>query len=243
YGFVGYPFDYHVTLGFGSIAGGLDHVNLVIRLPLEHGISRVLGKDDYSNSIEFTISVEIPEIFMQQFWYIIKKVKDSESYEFLLANKKCIVNAEVFRKILDIRPRVEGEEFTKVQDNDATLTFIIDLGYKGPLHKYTRLFNKENVDYAELIWEDFIFQIDYRREKKSRRETMPFPRFTKVMINHFLSQHKSLSKLKFQHYHTIKDDGIVSRIKFFRIREDYQEYGLLIPDMMLNDKIKQSDSY
>ncbi|GJS92341.1 reverse transcriptase domain-containing protein [Tanacetum coccineum] len=32
-------FDYHVTLGFGSIAGGLDHANPVIRLPIEHGIS------------------------------------------------------------------------------------------------------------------------------------------------------------------------------------------------------------
>ncbi|GKA14885.1 hypothetical protein Tco_0694531 [Tanacetum coccineum] len=34
---------HHVPLGFGSIAGGLDHVNPVIRLPLECGISRVLG--------------------------------------------------------------------------------------------------------------------------------------------------------------------------------------------------------
>ncbi|GJW24400.1 hypothetical protein Tco_0038211 [Tanacetum coccineum] len=49
HGFVGYPFDYHVTLGFGSIVGGLDHVNPVIRLPLKHGISRVLRKDDHSN--------------------------------------------------------------------------------------------------------------------------------------------------------------------------------------------------
>ncbi|GJS45623.1 hypothetical protein Tco_0595744 [Tanacetum coccineum] len=80
-------------------------------------------------------------------------------------------------------------------------------------------------------------------EKKSRRETMTFPRLTKVIINHFLSQHKSLSKLKFQHYHRIKDDGIVNRLKFGRIGEDYQEYGLPIPDMMLNNDIKQSYSY
>nr|GEX63561.1 hypothetical protein [Tanacetum cinerariifolium] len=49
HGFIGYPFKYGVTLGFGSIAGGLDHVNPIIRLPLEHGISRVLGKVDHSN--------------------------------------------------------------------------------------------------------------------------------------------------------------------------------------------------
>nr|GEU94105.1 hypothetical protein [Tanacetum cinerariifolium] len=42
-------FDYRVPLGFGSIAGGLDHVNLVTRLPLEHGISRILGLGDHPN--------------------------------------------------------------------------------------------------------------------------------------------------------------------------------------------------
>ncbi|GJZ62638.1 reverse transcriptase domain-containing protein [Tanacetum coccineum] len=41
-------FDYRVTLGFGSIADGLDHVNPVIRLPLERGIGRVLGNHDGS---------------------------------------------------------------------------------------------------------------------------------------------------------------------------------------------------
>ncbi|GJT88832.1 hypothetical protein Tco_1070549 [Tanacetum coccineum] len=105
------------------------------------------------------------------------------------------------------------------------------------------MFYRENVDSPELIWEDFAFQIDHKKEKKSRRETMPFPRFTKVIINHFLKQHKSLSNLKYQHYHTIKDDGIVSKLKFVRIGEDYHEYRLAIPDVMLNDTIVQLESY
>nr|GEX56298.1 retrovirus-related Pol polyprotein from transposon TNT 1-94 [Tanacetum cinerariifolium] len=102
---------------------------------------------------------------------------------------------------------------------------------------------RENVDYPELIWKDFAFQIDHKKEKRSRLETMPFLIFTNVIINHFLSQHKSLFKPQLQHYHTIKDDGIISRLKFVRTGEVYQEYGLPIPDMMLNDKIKQSKSY
>ncbi|GJS60830.1 hypothetical protein Tco_0655614 [Tanacetum coccineum] len=72
---------------------------------------------------------------------------------------------------------------------------------------------------------------------------MAFPRLTKIIINHFLKQHKSLSNLKYQHYHTIKDDGIVSPLKFVRIGEDNQEYRLAIPEVMLNDAIKQSESY
>ncbi|GJU80697.1 retrovirus-related pol polyprotein from transposon TNT 1-94 [Tanacetum coccineum] len=180
----------------------------------------------------FTISVDVPEIFMQQFWYTIKKVQDIDSYEFLLPNKKCIVNAEVFRTILDICLRVKGVDFVDVPDDDTALTFLIDLGYK-----------RENVDYPELIWEDLAYQIDHRKEKRSRCENMPYPRFTKIIINHFLKQHRSLTNLNHKHYHTIKDDGIVSRLKFVRIGEDYQEYGLLISDVMLTDAIKRSESY
>nr|GEZ93286.1 hypothetical protein [Tanacetum cinerariifolium]GFA38479.1 hypothetical protein [Tanacetum cinerariifolium] len=105
------------------------------------------------------------------------------------------------------------------------------------------MFYRENVDYPELIWEDFAYQIDHRKERRSRHENMPYPRFTKIIINHFLNQHKSLSNLKYQHYHTIKDDGIVSRLKFVRIGEEYQEYGLEIPHVMRNDIIKRSESY
>ncbi|GKA73957.1 hypothetical protein Tco_0780259 [Tanacetum coccineum] len=60
----------------------------------------------------FTISADVLEIFMQQFWYSIKKVQGSDSYEFLLANKKYMVNANVFRTIINICPRVEGVNFT-----------------------------------------------------------------------------------------------------------------------------------
>ncbi|GJV04709.1 hypothetical protein Tco_1338278 [Tanacetum coccineum] len=72
---------------------------------------------------------------------------------------------------------------------------------------------------------------------------MPYPRFTKIIINHFLKQYKSLTNLNHKHYHTIKDDRIVSRLKFVRIVEDYQESGLPIPDVMLTDSIKRSESY
>nr|GEY28990.1 hypothetical protein [Tanacetum cinerariifolium] len=43
-------FDYRVTLGFGSIAGGLDHVNIVITLPFKHGINRELWEDTFSEN-------------------------------------------------------------------------------------------------------------------------------------------------------------------------------------------------
>ncbi|GKA23926.1 hypothetical protein Tco_0709959 [Tanacetum coccineum] len=88
-----------------------------------------------STTNAFTISAKVPEIFMQQFWYTVKKVTCTNSYEFHLANKKCLVDVELFQKILDICSRVQEEDFTEVPDDESTLTFLIDLGYKGPLYK------------------------------------------------------------------------------------------------------------
>ncbi|GKA14532.1 hypothetical protein Tco_0694178 [Tanacetum coccineum] len=70
---------------------------------------------------------------------------------------------------------------------------------------------------------------------------MPYPRFTKLIINHFLSQHKSLTKLKHLYINTIKDDGVLSRLKFVRTGEDFQEYGRAIPDTMLTEEINQDE--
>ncbi|GKC88175.1 hypothetical protein Tco_1148824, partial [Tanacetum coccineum] len=72
---------------------------------------------------------------------------------------------------------------------------------------------------------------------------MPYPRLTKIIINHHMKQHKYLINYNHQHYHTIKDDGIMSRLKFVRIGKDYLEYRLPIPETMLTEAIKQFESY
>nr|GEX91056.1 hypothetical protein [Tanacetum cinerariifolium] len=166
------------------------------------------------NSTNIILETTVPqkeETVQVQFRYTIKKVQNTDSYKFLLANKKYVL------------------------DDDTALTFLIDLGYKDLLNRHTNMFvdhmhqpwrtlaaiinkclsgktasndklkksridilwgmfNRENVDYPELIWEDFAYQIDHRKEKRSRRK-------------------------------------------------DYQEYGLLITDVMLTDAIKRSESY
>nr|GEW12417.1 putative reverse transcriptase domain-containing protein [Tanacetum cinerariifolium] len=76
---------------------------------------------------EDSFKKKYPHLFTnQKFWYTIKKVKDTKSYEYLLANKKFLVDADVLRKILDICPRVEGlmqisfDKATKAEGNDGS---------------------------------------------------------------------------------------------------------------------------
>ncbi|GJS96728.1 hypothetical protein Tco_0803696 [Tanacetum coccineum] len=58
-------FDYRVTLGFGSIVGGLDHVNHVIRLPIEHGISR-------GTRVDMGDDVDISALTIEQYMALIQ---------------------------------------------------------------------------------------------------------------------------------------------------------------------------
>ncbi|GJZ75957.1 putative reverse transcriptase domain-containing protein [Tanacetum coccineum] len=53
------------------------------------------------------------------------------------------------------------------------------------------MYYKKNVDFVELLWEDFTYQIDNKDNKK--QEKMHYPRFTKAIIYHFLSKDKTVS--------------------------------------------------
>ncbi|GKB11974.1 hypothetical protein Tco_0845897 [Tanacetum coccineum] len=102
------------------------------------------------------------------------------------------------------------------------------------------MFHEENVDYLELIWEDFAYKINYRQARLRRREIMSYPRFTKIIINHFLSLNPSIPKVPRSGMHTIKDDEVIRRLKFVKIGEDFEEYGRTIPKTMLTEGIKKA---
>ncbi|GKA69215.1 hypothetical protein Tco_0775279 [Tanacetum coccineum] len=59
----------------------------------------------------FLITAGVPKLYMHQFWNTVTKVKESSSYQFKLYNKKFRVNAEVFRDILQICPKLTDKPF------------------------------------------------------------------------------------------------------------------------------------
>nr|GFA46592.1 hypothetical protein [Tanacetum cinerariifolium] len=77
------------------------------------------------------------------------------------------------------------------------------------------LYHKRNVDFPYLMWEDFVYQVEYKDTKKSNE--MYYPRFTKVIIHHFMS----------------KDPSIPRRNKF----------GALLPIELTNEDIRNSNAY
>ncbi|GKA69757.1 hypothetical protein Tco_0775821 [Tanacetum coccineum] len=91
------------------------------------------------------------------------------------------------------------------------------------------MYYKKNVDFVDLLWEDFMFQIDNHFSK----EGMPYPRFTKLFINHFISQEKSISIRNRINMHTIWDDNFLGTLKFVPKNAKRQVYGALIPTELI----------
>ncbi|GJT24779.1 hypothetical protein Tco_0894716 [Tanacetum coccineum] len=108
---------------------------------------------------------------------------------------------------------------------------------------YQGMHIKKNVNYVSLLWEDFIYQADNREISSTRKEHIRYPKFTKVIISHFISKDKTISTRNKINLHTICDDTLLGTLKFVSKTQDYQQYGALIPDDMINQDIKDSKAY
>ncbi|GJV76977.1 hypothetical protein Tco_1508561 [Tanacetum coccineum] len=190
---------------------------------------------------------------MQQFWNTINKIKDTDAYNFKLDKKKYRVDTEVFHEILQICPRLSNQDFVEPPSEEELVTFIQELDYSGKCDMLSAIYTDQmhqpwrtfvnNVDYIALLWEEFMYQDDNKEISSTRKEHMPYPRFTKVIINHFFSKDKTIFMRNRINVHTIRDDSLLGTLKFVSKNEDYQKYGALIPNGMINQEIKDSKSY
>ncbi|GKF43664.1 hypothetical protein Tco_0130216, partial [Tanacetum coccineum] len=110
-----------------------------------------------------------------------------------------------------------------------TFATIIDISLSGKKTGLNKLrlsraqilwgmYYKKNVDYVELLWEDFTYQIDNRGHKKQVK--MYYPRFTKVIVHHFLTKDKTISKRNKIDMHTSRDDYLINTLRFFSAKEE-----------------------
>nr|GEV60788.1 hypothetical protein [Tanacetum cinerariifolium] len=80
------------------------------------------------------------------------------------------------------------------------------------------LYHKRNVDYAYLMWEDFVYQVEHKNQKKSNE--MYYPRFIKVIIHHFMSKDPSIPKRNKVNWNYVRDDHMNSKA--------YKEYYAIV---------------
>ncbi|GJU37820.1 hypothetical protein Tco_1186174 [Tanacetum coccineum] len=194
----------------------------------------------------FLIYASVPAIYMHEFWATVSYHK--HCIKFKLNKKNHSFDLETFRDMLQICPNLPGQKFIDPLFEKEILAFIRELGYSGDIKSLSDV----KVDTLHQPWRtfgtiinkclsDLVYQIENKEAKKNK--DMYYPRFTKVIINHFMSKDQSILRRNKVDWHMAKDDPILTTMRFIPKHETVQKYGAILPDTLTNQAMKESDAY
>ncbi|GJW37413.1 hypothetical protein Tco_0060333 [Tanacetum coccineum] len=126
---------------------------------------------DHCLSHALTATADVPAVYLQQFWRTVSKVPDTED---------------------TIKFMMDTQQFT----------YTVDIvGYQGVVDKlFHVVLNQTHVDYAALLWWDFMNNVF------SKKESIQYPRFIKFIIADLMKKFPNIPKRLEEDYHSIKDD-------------------------------------
>ncbi|GKD62919.1 hypothetical protein Tco_1305027 [Tanacetum coccineum] len=205
----------------------------------------------------FEITADVPEIYMQEFW--VTASRHHSSLCFKMNGKSHIVNVDNFRDMLRICPKLLCQKFEDPLFEVDILSFIRDLGHTGEIKclngKTTALeslrlshaqilwgmYHNKNVDYAYLLWEDLVYQVENKNSQKNN--DMYYPRFTKVIVDYFMAKDLSIPRRNKMFWHTTRDGLMFTTIRVISKHQDTQIYGVILPRHLTNQAMLESEAY
>nr|GEU59028.1 hypothetical protein [Tanacetum cinerariifolium] len=98
------------------------------------------------------------------------------------------------------------------------------------MHMLYCFINNVHVDYTKLLWEGLYYSLLHPTTLN------PYPRFTKIIIDHYTTENPDIPRRLHEHYHIIKNDEVVKSI--FNSGKNKERDRMLIPEWMLTEKIK-----
>ncbi|GKA84511.1 hypothetical protein Tco_0806106 [Tanacetum coccineum] len=87
------------------------------------------------------------------------------------------------------------------------------------------------------------FHLSSREQECQESNEMYYPRFTKVIVNFFMTKDQSIPRQNSVNWHYARDDHMFTTIKVISRHEDTQLYGAILPDDLANEAIKDLESY
>ncbi|GKC89624.1 hypothetical protein Tco_1150273, partial [Tanacetum coccineum] len=172
----------------------------------------------------------------------------------MINKKKVSFDVEMFREILQFCPNILGQEFEDLPLEHDILSFIRDLGHSGDI---TYLFDV-SVDYLHqpcrafaTIINKFLsgketgmdkIRLSQNKEAKKTNK-MSYPRFTKIIIDYFMSKDQSISRRNEMFWHTARDDTMFTSMRCISRHEDTQVYGTILQKELTNQAMLESKAY
>nr|GFA74607.1 hypothetical protein [Tanacetum cinerariifolium] len=138
---------------------------------------------------------------------------------FKIDTKKIILDLEAFREMLHISPRIPSQSFAELPFEVEILDFLRFLGHSHEILHLTDV----NVEH-----------------KNQKRSNEMYSRFTKVIIDYFMTRKPSISRRNKINWHYIRDDVLFSTIKVVSRHQTTQQYGAILPIELTTDEIRNN---
>ncbi|GJY67899.1 hypothetical protein Tco_0470881 [Tanacetum coccineum] len=170
----------------------------------------------------FRIALEKTQPYLiYKFWYKIAYDLTAKAFFFTMGDKVFEVNADLLRNALSITPKDLDHPFTLPAPEKEIIKFINQLGCSKTIRTISALRGMvtcSNIDFVDLIWEEFKYQIESRKNDQ-------------------------ISKRPLYFHHVIKLDSTLGNLKFENKGSKEPIFGMAILGVMLNDDIKASTEY
>ncbi|GJW07360.1 hypothetical protein Tco_1569783 [Tanacetum coccineum] len=218
-------------------------------------ISKILRRNISKNHpLRFSIaaSSSVPWIYMAQFWHTLKEDGSKYRLTFMLDKKKLSLTLDDFRTIFHL-PQANANNHdsfvpppsfldmpwqTLCKIFSKCLTTRVTGWDQPPLQIMQMLYcfvNNIHVDYAELLWEGLYYSLHHPTS------SIPYPRFTKIIISHYMTSFPEISRRARDTYHNLNDDDIMKNI--FNSGRYKDKVGMQIPEWMISEEMKNTEHY
>nr|GEW06511.1 integrase, catalytic region, zinc finger, CCHC-type, peptidase aspartic, catalytic [Tanacetum cinerariifolium] len=144
---------------------------------------------------------------------------------------------EIYIEMLLICLRIPNQPSAELPFVEEILSFLRNRGHIEEIKKIT----DKNVDFAYLLWEDFVYQVEHKDAKKSNE--MYYPWFTKVIVNFFMTKDPSIPRRNKINWHYVRDDQMFTTIKLVLRHQNTQQFGDILPVELTNEDIRNSTAY
>nr|GEV45537.1 retrovirus-related Pol polyprotein from transposon TNT 1-94 [Tanacetum cinerariifolium] len=177
----------------------------------------------------FLVTANVPEIYMQEFW--ATATIHHHLIQEILAFLRYLGHSGEIRKLTDVN-------INKCLSGKSTGYDSLRLSQAQILWG---MYHNKNVDFAYLLWEDFIYQVEHKEAMKSNE--MYYPRFTKVIIHFFMTKDPSIPRRNKVNWHYVRDDQMFTMIKLVSRHHNTQQFGAMLHVELTNKDIRNSKAY
>ncbi|GJR71437.1 hypothetical protein Tco_0083802 [Tanacetum coccineum] len=208
----------------------------------------------------FTASASILAIYIQQFWNTLTYEAKSGVYSFELDETRFVLDANLLREALETTPIDQAHQFVSPLSGEAIMDFVNELGYTKDRPRYPVLqmlwgiITSSNVDYAELMWEEFVQTIQtfltdkanlsnpIKKDRKDKAHVIPYCRFTELIICH-LRRTNNIHQRSTSPFHLAEDDLRLGNLKFVPKGEEEEVFRMPIPNELISNNIRNASYY